>query len=157
MEPVSYSFAIPLDHSTRLEVSFKFIDEDPNGINGISQLSTSILKDYFLSLPVELLNMYELPGKIGHAIQTAQSLISKQVSHQQSFMVSTSYGFQLLYLNQIICFYYLNEKRLWTVSLTDQTKLVVKRYKLRKNILNYSPNFIQIKHHQIINLDSGEN
>ena len=153
MEPVSYSFALPLDHSTRLEVTFTIIDEKINSINVISQLSKSTFKHDFLPPPNELLSLNELPGKIIHAIQTAQSTITKRLSQQQSFMVSTSNGFQLLRLNQIICFEYLNEKRLWKVSLSDQTNLLLKRYTIAEDILNYSHGFIQINHHQIINLD----
>ena len=153
MEPVSYSFALPLDHSTRLEVTFTIIDEKINSINVISQLSKSTFKHDFLSPSVELVDLNELPAKIIHFIQTAQSAISKRLSRQQSFMVSTSNGFQLLRLNQIICFEYLNEKRLWTVLLSDKTNLLLKRYTIAEDILNYSPCFIQINHHQIINLD----
>jgi len=153
MEPVNYSFALPLDHSNRLEVSLKIIDEKSNPINDISELSKSIFKDDFLPPPIELLDLNELPGKIIQVVRTAQSAISKRLSQQHSFMVSTSNGFELLRLNQIICFEYLNEKRLWTVFLFDQTKLVLKRFTTAENILNYSPNFIQINHHQIINLD----
>ena len=153
MEPVSYCFALPLDYSTRLEVSFKIIDEHPNAINGISQLSKSTFKHDLLPPPVELLNLNELPGKIIQVIRTTQTAISKRFSKQQSFMVSTSKGFQLLRMNQIICFEYLNEKRLWKVSLSDQTNLLLKRYTIAEDILNYSPGFIQINHHQIINLD----
>jgi len=153
MEPISYSFALPLDHSNRLELSFKIIHKKSNTFHGISQLSTSTVKDDFLDLQVELLNLNDLYARIIPAIKTAQSTITKRLSQQQSFMVSTSNGFQLLRLNQIICFEYLNEKRLWKVSLSDQTNLLLKRYTIAEDILNYSPGFIQINHHQIINLD----
>ena len=153
MEPVSYSFALSLDHSTRLEVSFKIIDEKSNAVNDISQLSTSTFKDDILHPSVELLNLNELPAKIAQLVRTAQTTIPKRHYHEQSFIVSTSNGFQLLRLNQIICFEYLNDKRLWIVLLSDQTKLVLKRTTISENILNYSTNFIQINHHQIINID----
>jgi len=153
MEPVNYSFALPLDHSNRLEVFFKIIDENSNAINGISQLSNSTLKNDFLPPLAELFDWNELPAKIIQIVQTAHAIILKRFPQQQSFMVSTSNGFQLLHLNQIVCFEYLNEKRLWKVSLSDQTNLLLKRYTIAEDILNYSPNFIQINHHQIINLD----
>jgi len=153
MEHVNYSFALPLDHSNRLEVSLKIIDEHSNAINGISQPDNSTFKDDFFSPPVELLNLNELPAKIIQIIRTAHTTISKRFSQQQSFMVSTSKGFQLLRMNQIVCFDYLNEKRLWMVQLSNQTNLLLKRYTIAEDILNYSPGFIQINHHQIINLD----
>ena len=70
-----------------------------------------------------------------------------------TYLIATITGYQKLRLDQIGYFEYQKKKKQWLVVLTDLTRLQLKRNTKAEEIINYSPNFIQINQSQIINLD----
>jgi DNA-binding LytR/AlgR family response regulator len=149
----NYSFAIPLDPLQTLKVSIKVLDkqakndEDSALLNPISPIDSAENNE------IELSGLNELPENIIQAINSARLELTSRVFLQQSFMVATATGFQLLRLNQLIYFEYLTDKKQWTVFLTDQTRLALKRTTVAEDILGYSQNFIRINQQHIINLE----
>jgi DNA-binding LytR/AlgR family response regulator len=153
MEPVNYSYTLPLDHSNLLEVIFKVSTKQPWSFENSSSLTTCNSSDPSDHNEIVLSGLNELPGNIIQAIKEAQIDFLTDSLRPQSFMASTATGFQLLRRNQIVYFEYLTDKKLWTVFLSNQTQLTLKRNTVAETILKYSSNFIQINQKQIINLD----
>lgn len=82
-----------------------------------------------------------------------QSSLTQLLPVSSVFMIATINGFQVLRLEQIGYFSYQKEPKQWTVILSDQSQLLLKRNTCAKDILKYAPSFIQINQHQIINID----
>jgi two-component system LytT family response regulator len=153
MEPVNYSYTLPLDHSNQLEVTFKVHTKQTGLFENSSLLSTFNTTHPSDHNEIVLSGLNELPGNIIHAIKEAHLDFLTETLRPQTFMASTATGFQLLRLNQIVYFEYLTDKKLWTVFLSNQMQLTLRRNTNAEAILNYSSNFIQLNHHQIINMD----
>lgn len=148
-----YSIALPLDQTQWLKVTVRVLEKQPG-----SHKDSSPQHSFNLNLPanqgeVALSTLDELPGNIIHALKAAHKDLSNDTSGQQSFMVSTATGFQLLRLNRIVCFEYQKNRKQWEVLLYDQTRLLLRRNTIASAILKYSQNFIQINPQHIINLD----
>jgi len=152
MSTGNYSFAIPLDQSQWLKVVLIVLDKQSITGNYSSQQNSIITADTPDKDVIELSDVNELPDNIIQAIDTVHAALSSRIPLQYSFMVSTTTGFHLLRLHQIICFEYIPEKKQWTVFLADQTQLSLRRNTISENILSYSPDFVQINKHYIINL-----
>ena len=153
MESVNYSYTLPLDHSSLLEVSFKVHTKQQESLENSSSFTTSNSTHPSDHSEIVLSGLNELPESIIHAIKEAHLDFITNELRPQSFMASTATGFQLLRMNQIVYFEYLTDKKLWTVFLSNQMQLNLKRNTIAETILNYSSNFIQINQKQIINLD----
>jgi two-component system, LytTR family, response regulator len=69
------------------------------------------------------------------------------------FMISTINGFQILRLEQIGYFKYLKDRKQWLVVLADHKELQLKRNTNARDILKYSPSFVQINRDQVININ----
>jgi DNA-binding LytR/AlgR family response regulator len=153
MGTVNYSYTLPLDHSNMLEVTFKVRTKLQELFENSSSLTTFNSSSPSDNIEIVLSGLNELPENIIQAIKEAQIDFLTDALRPQSFMASTATGFQLLRRNQIVYFEYLTDKKLWTVILSNQTQLTLKRNTVAETILNYSSNFIQINQKQIINLD----
>jgi DNA-binding LytR/AlgR family response regulator len=153
MGTVNYSYTLPLDHSNMLEVTFKVRTKLQELFENSSSLTTFNSSSPSDNIEIVLSGLNELPENIIQAIKEAQIDFLTDTLRPQSFMASTATGFQLLRLNQIVYFEYLTDKKLWTVLLSNQTQLTLKRNTVAETILNYSSNFLQINQKQIINLD----
>ncbi|MDP4240441.1 MAG: LytTR family DNA-binding domain-containing protein [Bacteroidota bacterium] len=149
----NYSFAIPLDPLQILKVSIKVLDKQAKNNEGSTLLNPIAPIDSAENDEIELSGLNELPENIIQAINSARLELTNRAFLQQSFMVATATGFQLLRLNQLIYFEYLTDKKQWTVFLTDQTQLALKRTTIAEDILRYSQNFIRINQQHIINLE----
>jgi DNA-binding LytR/AlgR family response regulator len=148
----NYSFAIPLNQSQCLKVTFSILDNQTATNDQSSQQNAITIAGSTEKDSVELSDVNELPENIFQALKTAYAAYIERANLKHSFMVSTTTGFHLLRLQQIICFEYVTEKRQWIVLLTNQTSSHLKRNTTSENILNYSSNFVQINQHYIINL-----
>ena len=135
-----------------MKVVLKVLDKQSITDSYSSQQNSIISADTPDKDAVELSDVNELPDNIIQVIGTIHAALSSRIPLQHSFMVSTTTGFHLLRLHQIICFEYIPEKKQWTVLLSDQTSLSLKHNTVSENILNYSPDFVQINKHYIINL-----
>jgi hypothetical protein len=153
MESVNYCYTLPLDHSNQLDVIFKVHTKLPESLENSSSFTTSTSTHPSDHSEIVLSGLNELPESIIHAIKEAHLDFITNELRPQSFMASTATGFQLLRRNQIVFFEYLTNKKQWTVLLSNQTQLTLKRNTVAETILNYSSNFIQINQKQIINLD----
>lgn len=82
-----------------------------------------------------------------------EDAISHLLPTNCTFLIPTITGYQMLRIEQIGYFEYQKLKKQWTVVLSDQSKLQLKRNTTAENILNYSVRFTQISQHHIINFD----
>jgi two-component system, LytTR family, response regulator len=87
-----------------------------------------------------------------HSTASFRSSLSQLLPSSTAFMVSTITGFQILHLEQIGYFTYVNERKQWMVFLSDQSQQYLKRNTNSKDVLNYSSTFVQISQNQIINI-----
>lgn len=81
------------------------------------------------------------------------SSLSQLLPGNSTFVVATITGFQILHLDQIGFFSYVNERKQWMVYLSDQSQQFLKRHTSSKDILDYSSAFVQISQHQIVNIN----
>jgi two-component system, LytTR family, response regulator len=70
-----------------------------------------------------------------------------------SFLVSTVYGFKVMFATQIAAFCYNREKRQWLIVHVDSSEFYLKRSTTAKEILGYSSCFVQINQQTIINVN----
>ena len=153
MENENYKFDIPLDHSQSLEVSIKLIDKHSEIDKDSIQLKPVSSGDQTEKAEVKISRQKELTKNIKKELKSTRLPFYNGETLQQSLMASTSAGFQLLRLNQIIYFEYITEKKLWAVVLFDQSHLLLKRNTNAETILGYSPSFVRINQQFIINLN----
>lgn len=71
----------------------------------------------------------------------------------KAFMVATATGYQILRGEHCIVFQYHGSKKCWSVLLSNEKQLQLKRGTCAEAILNYSRSFIQINQQCIINSD----
>jgi two-component system LytT family response regulator len=88
-----------------------------------------------------------------HSKPNFNDTLAQLIPRNNTFMVATITGFQLLRIEQIGYFEYVKGSKGWNVILTDGQHLTLKRTTRANDILNYSDSFIQINQQQIINLD----
>lgn len=81
------------------------------------------------------------------------SSITALMPQRDTFMIGTVTGYKLLHLEEIGYFEYLKEKRLWQVTLFNQTKLTLKNNTRAEDIVGYSASFVQISQSTIINVN----
>ena len=149
----NYTHAFTLNQSYSLEVTLKVINKPAVTDEGTARFLERTPDD------LEGLSKFKLPDldkiyeKIIQIIKKSRAANTLLTNRQQSYMVATSTGFQLLCLNRIVCFDYQPEKKQWIIWLTNQTQLPLKRNTTAGNILNYSPAYVRINQRQIINLD----
>lgn len=73
--------------------------------------------------------------------------------NNKTFMVATVLGYQFLKVEDIVMFEYQSSKKVWMVELYEKNQLQLKRGTTAEDILSYSPSFIQINQHIIINFE----
>lgn len=73
--------------------------------------------------------------------------------NNKTFMVATILGYQFLKVEDIVIFEYQSSRKVWMVELYDKNQLQLKRGTTAEDILSYSPSFIQISQHLIINFE----
>ncbi|SCD20268.1 DNA-binding response regulator [Proteiniphilum saccharofermentans] len=78
---------------------------------------------------------------------------SELLPANQIFMVPDVTGYQLLRINQIGYFTYINSQRQWNAALTDGKQVSLRRNTKAGDILEASSSFVQINQRQIINLN----
>lgn len=82
-----------------------------------------------------------------------QSALTSILTNQQTFMVATVTGFQILKAENIVVFEYQSNKKSWIAQLTNQKLIQLKRGTTAEDITKYSSSFIQISQNFIINID----
>lgn len=71
----------------------------------------------------------------------------------KTFLTATATGYQVLKAENCVAFQYHKNKKRWSVLLSDQKEVQLKRGTRAETILNYSSSFIQISQQCIINFD----
>lgn len=89
------------------------------------------------------------PFSSGSFVKTVNALLPAR----DTFMINAITGFKLLHLEEIGFFEYIKEKRLWQVTLFNQTMLNLKNNTKAENIIGYSESFVQISQSAIININ----
>lgn len=102
---------------------------------------------------IDLNSPEEIPGHITILLETAQTAISRILKGSDLFMLATATGFRIVKLSEIIMFEYTPSKKQWTVLLSNQSTMQLKRNTVAADILNYSSSFFRINNQQIINFD----
>lgn len=149
----NFTFAFPLDQSNCLEVTLKVINKLSITAENTSHPIAPVHDDIVTPFETKTPDLSEVPDQIIQAVKKAHTAFTLRTSRQQSFIVATATGFQLLHLHRIVYFDYQPDKKQWLLWLNDHTQLPLKRNTIAENILNYSPGFIRINQRQIINLD----
>ncbi|MEA5127233.1 MAG: response regulator transcription factor [Proteiniphilum sp.] len=78
---------------------------------------------------------------------------SELLPSSQIFLVPDATGYQLLHINQIGYFTYINSQRQWNATLTDGKQVSLRRNTKAGDILEASSSFVRINQRQIINLN----
>lgn len=78
---------------------------------------------------------------------------SELLPSNQIFLVPDVTGYQLLRINQIGYFTYVNSQRQWNAALTDGKQVSLRRNTKAGDILEASSSFVRINQRQIINLN----
>jgi two-component system, LytTR family, response regulator len=81
------------------------------------------------------------------------SALTHLLPENSGFMISTINGFQILRLEEIGYFKYLKDRKQWLVVLSNHKELQLKRNTNARDILKYSPSFVQINRDQVININ----
>jgi two-component system, LytTR family, response regulator len=113
--------------------------------------------DYLLK-PFEKAELDQVLGRYFNYLKREQNnsfqdSVNQLLPDRSTFLINTIDGFQILHLEQIGYFKYLNDRKQWFIVLTDLKELQLKRNTSAKDILKYSPSFVQINRDQIINID----
>ena len=151
----NHQIVIPLSSSHWLEVTSrictnKHVADGENPESPIRQAAVGITAK---AASNELPAHEAIPENVLKVVESVHDAFSNLFAHRRTFMISTTSGFQLLRLDQILYFEYDKKKKQWVVILTDSTWMQLKRSTVADDILNYSPSFIRINQQQIINID----
>lgn len=85
-------------------------------------------------------------------LPTFAASVNALLPQRDTFMISTVTGFRLLRIEEIGFFEYSKDKRMWQVTLFNQTKLCLKKNTKAEDIISYSESFVQISQSIIINV-----
>lgn len=88
-----------------------------------------------------------------HPQSDMQKNLSRIFLFNDSFMIATVMGYQLLKIDQIGYFEHQPHEKCWSVSLITDANFLLKKSTRAEDILSFSDNFFQINQYQIINLD----
>jgi len=112
----------------------------------------------FLKKPFDKIELNAVMNHFFNKMTNKEDGIQKKLPesdfHPSPFMVQTITGSELFHENQIVYFEYENSDNheQWSVVLTNQTNMILKRNTTAETIVNYSPSFVQINQRQIINI-----
>ena len=151
-----YRFVIPVSQTEWLEVVSRQINKPAkiqNPKSNKKEINNSNSEDFEHSVKANFAQQHHLPEEMFQALNATHQAIFQLFQNQRAFMVATATGFQLLRLEQILCFEYIKDRKLWEVSLNDGSNFQLKRNTNADDILNYSLKFIRINQQIIINLD----
>ncbi len=156
MNKKDYRFVIPVSQTEWLEVVTRQTNKpgkilEINSLEQVENNSGSAYSEH--SVENNISHHPHLPEEMFKALHATHQAIFQIFQNQRTFMVATAHGFQLMDLEQIVCFEYIKERRLWEVTLTDESTLQLKRNTNADDILNYSLKFVRINQQIIINLD----
>ena len=79
--------------------------------------------------------------------------VTELLVQNPSFLVSTVYGFKVMYATQIGAFNYDRGRRQWSIVHVDNCELFLKRSTTANEIIAYSSCFVQINQQTIINVN----
>ena len=150
-----YRFVIPVSQTEWLEVntrlttnSGKFLE-----INSHKPLSNNFSSLQLTQNVDDELANENLPDNLFDSLSITHQAIFQIFQNQRKFMVATATGYQILHLDQIVCFEYIKERKLWEVTLLDESTHQLKRNTNADDILQYSLRFIRINQQIVINVD----
>lgn len=106
--------------------------------------------------PQDLAVVMERYRKVASQVVSPSSFassITALMPQRDTFIISTVTGYKLLHLEEIGYFEYLKEKRLWQVTLFNQSRLALKNNTRAEDIVGYSSSFVQISQSAIINVN----
>lgn len=94
-----------------------------------------------------------IPTNVLRVLKTTYRALSSVLACECTFLVATATGFQVVRINEILYFEYSKPKKLWILVLANLSTLILKRNTVATDILEYSPSFVRINQHQIINIE----
>jgi len=151
-----HQIIIPLSSTHWLEITSRLCSKGANSLDAdinhsarpVPTTETSREITQFELPPPEV-----LPENILKVFESTHDAFTHLFENKRTFMIATTYGFQILRLDQILYFEYYNKRKQWTVVLSDSSCVQLKRSTIADDILNYSSSFVRINQQQIINID----
>lgn len=84
-------------------------------------------------------------------VKNFEHALSELLPSQQTFVVPNITGYLVIRVHQVGFFAYLQDKRQWFAALTDGKQVALGRNIKSDQLLAFSPSFVPINRHQIIN------
>jgi len=112
-----------------------------------------LLKPYIKKDLESVLERYAVYRKQTETRKAFTESLSRLLSTEESFLIASVDGFQVLRTTQIGYFEYNKQRKLWNVVFNDNKGLQLKRNTTAKDILGYSKQFLQINRNIIINIE----
>lgn len=154
MNEKNYKFVIPISTSECLEVSPKRL---PDSLHDKSNPHTNF--KIYVSEPSAFETYIEItPDKyqqneIMRILKVTHKGLSRYFDRNETFIVASNTGFQVIRSSQILYFEYAPKKKQWIAYLTDLSSILLKRNTSASIIMDYSASFIRISQQCIVNLN----
>jgi DNA-binding LytR/AlgR family response regulator len=153
MSAKNYKIIVPVSPSQCMEITtihcehslLKHQDERP--ILKIYQTESIQSKEY-LEVDPEHTDYH----KILHLFKSKNKQLMQFHGQNETFMMATTTGFQIVPITNILYFDYNKAKKMWVAVLTNKNCLVLRRNTTADQILHFSTQFFRINQQHIINL-----
>jgi len=153
MSPKNYKIVVPVSSSQCMEITTKHFDntvckqQDTKPVLKIYQTENTHSNEYS-----EVHPDHDDYHKILHLFKLTNQQLMKFHRQNETFMLATTTGFQIVHIINILYFDYSKIKKMWVVVLTDKTSLPLRRNTTADQILHFSSSFCKINQQHIINL-----
>lgn len=153
MSSKNYKIVVPVSPSQCLEITTKHYEDS----TWRQQDERPVLKIYQTESPhgddfSEVHPDHEDYHKILHLFKSTNRQLMQFYAQNETYMMATTTGFQIVHINTILYFDYNKTKKVWTVVLSDKTCLTLRRNTTADQILHFSNSFFRINQQHIINL-----
>lgn len=112
-----------------------------------------LLKPYLPDEFATIMDRFMEHARLVEPTKSFECALSELLPSQQTFVVPNITGYQVIRVHQVGFFAYLQDKRQWFASLTDGKQVALGRNIKSDQLLAFSPAFVPINRHQIINMN----
>lgn len=153
MSSKNYKIVVPVSPSQCMEITTKHYEDS----TWKQQDERPVLRIYQTDNPhgddfSEVDPSHDDYHKILHLFKSTNRQLMQFHGRNESFMLATTTGFQIVHISEILYFDYNKTKKMWGAVLTDNTCLLLHRNTIADHILRFSTSFFRINQQHIINL-----
>lgn len=153
MSSKNYKIVVPVSPSQCMEITTKHYEDS----TWKQQAERPVLRIYQTDNPhgddfSEVDPSHDDYHKILHLFKSTNRQLMQFHGRNESFMLATTTGFQIVHISEILYFDYYKVKKLWVAVLADKTCLPLRRNTTADHILHFSSSFFRINQQHIINL-----